>query len=133
MRVLLVEDHQMLRAGLRILCERRAHWKVVGEASDCATALELIEREQPDLLLLDLMLADGSSIDCLPRLRQLFHGAIVVLTATEDFDVHRLARENGADAIVLKASEPAEMFAAIKCATASRGLCSSIEPTALAE
>jgi two-component system nitrate/nitrite response regulator NarL len=114
MRVLLVEDHQVLRAGLRILCERRAQWRVVGEASDCATALSLVKQEQPDILLLDLTLADGSAINCLPRLREMFEGGIVILTAEEDPHVHRQACEQGADAVVLKGAEFEDLFAEVK-------------------
>lgn len=114
MRVLLVEDHQLLRAGLRILCERRAHWEVVGEASDCATALDLVQVQQPDILLLDLVLANGSALDCLPRIRELFCGGIVILTGEEEPSVHQEAREGGADAVVVKGAEPEELFETIE-------------------
>jgi DNA-binding NarL/FixJ family response regulator len=114
MRVLLVEDHQLLRAGLRVLCERRAQWKVVGEASNCADALDLVQALQPDILLLDLMLANGSAMDCLPLIRKLFPGGIVILTGEEDHKVHQKARTSGADAVVVKGAEPDELFETIE-------------------
>ncbi len=120
MRILIVEDHQMLREGLRLLCERQEQWCVVGEADNCVEALRLTQSEHPDVLLLDLMLSDGSVIECLPHLRAAFEGSIVVLTGAEDAETHRLAREHGADGVVIKGDEPQQLFDTIESVVAQK-------------
>jgi DNA-binding NarL/FixJ family response regulator len=67
-RVLLVDDHQIVRTGLRLLLDRHPRMTLVGEAAGRADALALAAREQPDIILLDLDLGGESSLDILPAL-----------------------------------------------------------------
>ena len=103
----------MIRTALKLICERHDNWSVVGEASDCRGALLLIESEQPDVLLLDLTLTDGSALDCLPLMRKISRALIVVITGIDDPAVHQQALERGADDVVLKGEEPEVLFAAV--------------------
>jgi two-component system nitrate/nitrite response regulator NarL len=67
-RVLLVDDHELVRTGLRILLERQPRITVVGEAASGADALAIACREQPDIILLDLDLGGENSLNFLPEL-----------------------------------------------------------------
>ncbi len=67
-RVMLIDDHAILRAGLRLLIERESSLKVVGDASCRADALTIVKREQPDIILLDLNLPGTNGLDLIPEL-----------------------------------------------------------------
>lgn len=126
MRVLIVEDHEMLRQGLRLLCERQENWIVVGETDNCHEAIRLAISEIPDVVLLDLVLTDGSSLECLPHLCAAFAGGIVVLTAAEDYATHRVARERGADSVVIKGADPQVLFETIEHVVAQKKAASEL-------
>lgn len=102
-RILLVEDHGIVRAGLRMLIENWPGQHVVGEAADRVSALAEAARTQPDLILLDIYLRDESSLSFLPDLRQAAPQArVIILTAVQDAEQHRQAIRLGALGIVLK-------------------------------
>jgi DNA-binding NarL/FixJ family response regulator len=102
-RVLLIDDHTVMRLGLRVLIENRQGLTVVGEASGRADALELAEREQPDIILLDLTLPGTDGIELIPELLALAREArILVLTGVLDTEAHKRAVHRGAMGVVLK-------------------------------
>jgi DNA-binding NarL/FixJ family response regulator len=70
-RVLLVDDHSLVRAGLVKLINGQADLEVCGEASDATTALRLIRRHEPDLVVVDLMLREGSGIELIKQVAAL--------------------------------------------------------------
>jgi len=103
MRILLVDDHAIVRAGLRMLVESRPGFWVVGEAATTGEALTLAAREQPDLILLDLDLRGERGIDLLPELFTATPGArVILLTASHDPAEHQQAVQRGAMGVVLK-------------------------------
>jgi DNA-binding NarL/FixJ family response regulator len=102
-RILLVDDHAIIRSGLKMLIESQSGLRIVGEASDRAGALAIASRERPDLVLLDLDLGSESGIDLIPYLRSAAPQArILVLTGLRDTEVHRNALRLGAMGIVQK-------------------------------
>lgn len=102
-RILLVDDHAVVRAGLRLLIDAQSHMAVVGEASNRSEAIEAATQEQPDIILLDLGLSDESGLDFLRDLLVAGPGSrIVVLTGVLDSEAHRRAVHLGAMGIVLK-------------------------------
>ncbi len=102
-RVLLVDDHVVMRRGLRMLIENQPGLCVVGEATDRDAAILSAAREQPDIILLDLDLGDQSGLDILPELRTVAKGArVIVLTGIRDPVEHRQAVRLGATGMVLK-------------------------------
>lgn len=102
-RIELVDDHLLVRSGLRLLIEGNSRFQVVCEASSATDAIALAARDQPDLILLDLDLGRESGLDCLPRLRQVAPNArVLVLTGLRDTQVHREAVRLGASGILLK-------------------------------
>lgn len=109
-RALLVEDHLVLRTALRLLLSSQAHLQVVGEAANRPDALELTQREKPDLVLLDLYLEDGDSFDLIPQLRAAVPNmAVLVLTGTPEAQLQRRAIAQGATGLVSK-TQPAEVL-----------------------
>ncbi len=67
LRLVLVDDHPVVRAGLRAFIESSDDLRVVGEASDAAGAVEIVATEQPDVVLMDLSLGDGVGGGSRPR------------------------------------------------------------------
>jgi DNA-binding NarL/FixJ family response regulator len=102
-RILIVDDHGVLRAGLRLIIESQPHMRVVGEAADRASALWAAAAERPDIILLDLDLGDESGADVLPELRDSVPDSrVILLTGLRDPEAHRRAVQRGAMGLVLK-------------------------------
>jgi DNA-binding NarL/FixJ family response regulator len=113
-RILLVEDHGIVRAGLRMLIENWPGQTVVGEAADRAAALALAQTTQPDIILLDIYLRDESGLGMLPDLLRVAPRArVLVLTAVQDPVQHRQAVRLGAMGIVLKEQAASTLAEAI--------------------
>lgn len=114
-RILLVEDHAVVRAGLRLLIESRSGLTVVGEAANQADAVAFAEREQPDIILLDIDLGGENSLDILPKLlAAAAHARVLILTGVRDSDQHRRAIRHGAMGLILKEQAPEVMLKAIE-------------------
>jgi DNA-binding NarL/FixJ family response regulator len=102
-RILLVDDHRVIRKGLRALLNEYAEFEVVGEAGSAAEALPLVHSERPDVILLDLDLGGVSGLDLLKELTTAASGSrALVLTGVRDKTLHRQAVQLGAMGIVLK-------------------------------
>jgi two-component system nitrate/nitrite response regulator NarL len=102
-RILLVDDHELVRMGLRIALERHPHLVVVGEAGDRAAALAIAARERPDIILLDLDLGGASSLDFLPELFAAAKGGrVIVVTGVRTPEEHYRAVQLGAMGLVRK-------------------------------
>jgi DNA-binding NarL/FixJ family response regulator len=101
LRVLIIDDHVLVRAGLRILLENQPGIAVVGEVSHAAEAMTIITRERPDIILLDLDVA--TDLEVLPALHTITSGArVIVLTGMRDLESHRRAVRLGAIGLVRK-------------------------------
>src|SRR5205809_1107987 len=102
-RVLIVDDHAVVRAGLRMLIDSQCPMKVVAEAGTRAEAVQAAAREQPDIVLLDLDMGSESGLSFLPDLVDAARGArILVLTGLRDPEAHRKAIRGGARGVVFK-------------------------------
>lgn len=114
-RILLIDDHTVMRLGLRMLIENQQGLKVVGEASGRADALELAQREQPDVILLDLGLPGTDGISLIPELQAVAKEArILVLTGVLEPEAHKRAIHLGAVGVVLKEKAPEVLIKAIE-------------------
>ena len=81
MRLMLADDHKLLRAGLRLLLQRKPEIEIVGEAADGEETLAMFEELRPDILLLDLSMPKMNGIDCLKEILSRHERAkILVLT-----------------------------------------------------
>lgn len=114
-RVLIVDDHGIVRAGLRMLLESYPRIQVVAEAVQCADALEATARELPDIIVLDLDLGGESGLECLPALLTTAPAArVVILTGLRDPAIHRQAVRLGAMGLVFKEKAVEELLQAIE-------------------
>jgi len=102
-RVMIIDDHAVIRAGLRMLIEHDQTMNVVAMAGTRAEALRLAESTRPDIIILDLILVDDDGLTFLPELREVSPTSrVVVLTGVANPDSHRMAIRRGAMGIVLK-------------------------------
>lgn len=102
-RIMLVDDHSIVRTGLRMLIESNANMSIVAMASSGAEALDLAVRETPDLILLDLDLGRENGLHLIPQLLEKNSAVrILVLTGLRDSGVHRNAIKAGGAGVVLK-------------------------------
>src|SRR6266496_4867108 len=109
-RILLIDDHELVRTGLRIALERHPHLAVVGEAGNRADALAIAARERPDIILLDLDLGGVSSLDCLPELLAATKGGRAILvTGVRTPEEHYRAVQLGAMGLVRKEQAAGEI------------------------
>ena len=113
-RVLVVEDHTIMRAGLCMLLESQPGLTTVGEAATSTEILEAVVDTQPDIVLLDLDLGGKSTIDSIPTLLAAAPGAqVLILTGVRDPGLHRQAVRLGARGLVLKEKAPEVLLQAI--------------------
>ncbi|HLL76949.1 MAG TPA: response regulator transcription factor [Pyrinomonadaceae bacterium] len=114
-RVLLVDDHAIIRDGLRDLIATRPGMLCVGDADNRADAVALAAREQPDVVVLDLDLGADSGLDVLPELLRVAAGAsVIILTGMRDTEKRDRAMELGAKGVVLKERGATELLSAIE-------------------
>jgi DNA-binding NarL/FixJ family response regulator len=100
---LLIDDHVIVRAGLRMLIESHEGMSVVGEAATRVDALAIAAREKPDIILLDLDLGEERGLAFLRELLGAASGArVIILTGVRDLQMHRRAVHLGAMGLVLK-------------------------------
>jgi DNA-binding NarL/FixJ family response regulator len=116
LRLVLVDDHPVVRAGLRALIESSDDLQVVGEAGDAATALAVIGDTAPDVVLMDLSLGDGvGGIEATRRVVTLPQPPAVLVLTTYDTESDILrALDAGAAGYLLKDVPPHDLFAGIR-------------------
>jgi two-component system response regulator NreC len=118
-RALLVDDHQIVRSGVRKVLEGNGTIEVVGEASGVHEALVQARALKPDVVILDLTLRDGSGLDVIADLRE--GGARVVILSMQDEPAYaRKAFELGAQGYVVKDAADDELASAIDTVLADR-------------
>lgn len=124
-RVVLVDDQAVVRAGFTVVLEEHGDIEVVGEASDGREALDVVLRERPDVVCMDLRMPHGDGITAT---REIVAGrgegkpaVLVVTTFDLDADVFG-ALEAGADGFILKDCEPEELADAVRRLSAGYGL-----------
>lgn len=114
MRVLIADDHALVRSGLRALLEARPDIEVVGEAEDGVTVCEQCRKLTPDVVVMDLTMPGRGGIKATEEIRQVFPAIkVVVLTMHDDEAYLRMARLAGAAGFVLKKSLATELIRAI--------------------
>jgi DNA-binding NarL/FixJ family response regulator len=117
-KVLICDDHAVVRQGLRTYLELQEDIEVVGEAADGQAAIDAARREAPDVILLDLAMPDRDGLGALPQLKDL--GRVIVLTSFGEDDRLFAALRGGAVGFLLKDTEPAELVRAIRTAHAGQ-------------
>lgn len=114
-RILIVDDHLLVRTGLRMLIDNEPDMTVVGQAATRAEAMKLAQTEQPNLVLLDIDLGNENGLDFLTEFTATVPGVhVLVLTGLRDIDSHRRAARLGAAGVVLKEHAADVLLKAIK-------------------
>jgi two-component system nitrate/nitrite response regulator NarL len=114
-RILVVDDHEIIRQGLCLLLKREPNLEVVGETGNTFDALEIVAREEPNIVLLNTDLNDEEGFDFLRLLHTSAPNArILVLTAKRDSEAHDRAVLLGAMGIVLTENAPGTLVKAIE-------------------
>jgi len=114
-RVLVVDDHAVVREGLRHVLTATEGFSVVGEAANATEALGLAETVRPDVVLLDLTMPGMSGLEAAAELRRRAAGARILVFSMHEQDEYVLeAVRGGADGYILKDASPAELRAAIR-------------------
>ncbi|MCB0062148.1 MAG: response regulator transcription factor, partial [Caldilineaceae bacterium] len=114
-RLLLADDHAVLRAGLTALLNAESDMEVVGEAGDGATCIQLVNQLHPDVVLLDLNMPQMNGLDALPELRRSAPDCrILVLTMHDDESYLRQVLAAGGAGYVLKQAADSELLTAIR-------------------
>jgi DNA-binding NarL/FixJ family response regulator len=116
-RLVVVDDHALFRAGLISLLNEMPEFQVVGEAGDGRMALEIVRRNRPDLLLLDVNMPGMSGVDVVRELRELplsEQCRVLMLTISKSEEDLLGAIAAGADGYLLKSADPDELRRAIQ-------------------
>ena len=118
---MLADDHEIVRAGLRLLLDAEEDFEVVSEAGEVSVAERRVIAYHPRVLVLDVNMPGGSSIPSIPRIRESApHTNIVVLTMQNDPELAREALRAGAIGYVLKEAAESELIQAVRLAAEGR-------------
>ncbi|MEU4575551.1 response regulator [Nonomuraea sp. ATR24] len=122
-RVVIADDEDLIRAGLRVILDSEPELSVVGEAADGAAVLPVVRRERPDVVLMDVRMPDVDGIQATRRLVALDDPPkVLVVTTFENDDYVYDALRAGADGFLLKRTRPDELVRAVKLVAAGETL-----------
>lgn len=122
-RVLIVDDHEVVREGLRALIRRRDEMEIVGEASSVATAIEEARRTEPDVVVMDVRLPDGSGIEACREIRAARPDTkVIMLTSYADEEAVFASIMAGATGYLLKQTRMQALTDAIERAVRGESL-----------
>lgn len=119
--IILIDDHPMLRSGVKQLISLEPQLKVIGEASSGQQGIELAEKLDPDLILLDLNMPGMNGLETLDQLRtRTLSGRVVVFSVSNHEDDVISALKRGADGYLLKDMEPEDLLRSLHQAAAGQ-------------
>ena len=122
-RIVLIDDHPVVRDGLTSILSTQPDFEVVGEAGSGRQAVELAEQRQPDLMFLDLEMPDGDGVEVIEQLGAVApHTRVIVFTAFDTDDRILSAIEAGAQGYLLKGAPRDELFNAVRVVHAGGSL-----------
>ena len=120
-RILIADDHRLVRAGFRLLLEKIPSVEVVAEADDGREVLELLKKKRADIVLVDIAMAELGGLETLPRIRKDFPGVkVIILSAHANEEYVIRALRSGAAGYMLKDAAAAELELAIKSVSAAK-------------
>lgn len=113
-RIVVVDDHALFRAGLISLLSQMPELEVIGEAGDAREAIEVVGRKDADVVLLDVNMPGMSGIEAVERIKKITSARVLMLTISKQDEDLFGAIAAGADGYLLKNAEPDELRRAIK-------------------
>ena len=127
LRILLVDDHEVVRAGVRMLLEHRPNMTIVGEAATAAAAIAEAARTSPDVVIMDVRLPDGSGVEACREIRSARPATrVLMLTSFADEEAVDASVMAGASGYLLKQTRSTELIHAIEVVAAGESL---LDPT----
>ncbi len=122
-RVLLVDDHAIVRQGLRMVLESEEDLMVVGEADSMRGAVDAAVRTRPDVILMDVRLMEGNGIEATREIRaRTTHARVIIVTSFDDDEALFAAIMAGASGYLLKRIDAAQLMRAIREVASGRSL-----------
>ena len=113
--IVVADDHPVVRSGLCRVLGEQDDFEVVGEAGDVQEAVRKVSAYKPDLLMLDLMMPGGPSVDSIPEVHSKYEGTrILILTMLSDLAYVRTALRAGADGFILKEAPTDALLGAVR-------------------
>jgi DNA-binding NarL/FixJ family response regulator len=122
LRVVLVDDQDLVRTGFRLILSVEDDIEVVGEAADGDSAVELVDRLRPDVVLMDVQMPGTDGVRATERIVRAGDAAVVMLTTFDRDDYLFDALQAGASGFLLKNARPEELVAAVRTAAAGQAL-----------
>lgn len=117
-RILIADDHDIVRAGIRLLIKSEPGWEICGEAADGREAVALAEKLQPDLIVLDLTMPEMNGLEAARQIKKrLPEVELVMLTAHDNEDLVHQVFEVGARSYILKTEAAKHLIPAIRAAS----------------
>lgn len=114
-RVLIVDDHLVVRIGVKMLLDTEPYIKIVGEAKDADSAVQLNKQLQPNIILMDLMLPGKNGLEAIAEIKCDNPGVkVIVLTSFEDEEKIQAAMSTSVDGYLLKNADGEELLQAIR-------------------
>ncbi len=122
-RILLVDDHQVVRLGIKALLERHPHFDVVGEASTAREAVEMVGALQPDVVVMDIRLPGASGIEACEEITQRYPNVkVIMLTSYAEDEMLFSSIRAGAAGYVLKQIDSQDLIRALEAVGRGEGL-----------
>ncbi|HEY8153688.1 MAG TPA: response regulator transcription factor [Myxococcota bacterium] len=112
--IILVEDHEVLRDGIRSLISATDDFEIVAEAADGATAVELVERHRPDLVVMDIWLPRLSGIEATRKIAQMEGTRVLILSQHDSWSYVEEALKAGAAGYLVKTSSGFQLLTALR-------------------
>ncbi|OQY48289.1 MAG: DNA-binding response regulator [Anaerolineaceae bacterium 4572_78] len=114
-KIVLADDHAVVRAGTRKLLERNVDIKIVGEAVNGFEVIQLVKDLSPDIVIMDLRMPDMSGVEATKQIKEMYpEVAVIALTAHDDDEYVFALMQAGANGYLLKTSEADEIVKAIR-------------------
>ena len=129
-RIVIVDDHAVVRRGVRTLLDAQPGWEVVGEAATGPAALEMVSELQPDVVVLDLSLPELHGLEVARRIRATSPAVeVLVLTMHESAELANQVRASGARGFVLKSDADQDLVTAVEALRRGETFFSAIAET----
>lgn len=128
-RILLVDDHEVVRQGVRSILRAQPQWEICGEAADGAEGVRLVQELHPDVVILDVTMPVLGGLAAAAQIRQLNLGAkILIFTMHESSTLIKLVKDSGAQGFVIKSQAGRDLVKALEAILAGKTFFPPTEP-----
>ncbi|WP_105255734.1 response regulator [Pseudoalteromonas sp. T1lg75] len=126
MQIVIADDHQLFREGLRLILSIESQWQVIAEVDNAQDLMTQVQNQTPDLVLLDYRMPGGGAVSVLSYIKQRFETTrVICLTGVNSAGLFRQLLSCGADAVLLKEISAEELLAAVRSVVAGQQVLSN--------